>query len=60
MEPDRGRYCNTNTTIDEYLGLVRRSRGKTGTYITMTLEIGSGEEVQDLGADTFLEMVPYP
>ena len=36
----------------------RRSRRKLArTYITNTLEISSGEEVQDLGADTFLETV---
>ena len=57
MEPD----ANTSTTIDEYLDLVRGGirlpssiKEKTSTYITNTLAISSGEEVQDLGADTFL------
>ena len=60
MEPD----ANTSTTIDEYLDLVRGGirlpssiKEKTGTYITNTLTISSGEEVQDLGADMFLEVV---
>ena len=62
MEPD----ANTNTTVDEYpsgpggrggIRLPSSIKEKTGTYITNTLEISSGEEVQDLGADTFLETV---
>ena len=60
MEPD----ANTSTTIDEYLDLVRGGirlpssiKEKTSTYITNTLAISSGEEVQDLGADMFLEVV---
>ena len=60
MEP----AATTATTVEEYLGLERGEvrlpsaiKEKTDTYITMALEIGSGEEVQDLGADTFIEMM---
>ena len=60
MEP----AATTNTPVEEYLGLTRGGirlpssiKDKTATYITTTLMIEFGEEVQDLGVDAFLEAV---
>ena len=60
MEP----AATTNTPVEEYLGLTRGGirlpssiKDKTATYITTTLMIEFGEEVQDLGVDAFLETV---
>ena len=60
MEPD----ATTTTTVEEYFGLVRGGiripssvKEKAILYITSTLDLESGEEVQDMhmGVDTFLD-----